>query len=208
MGSCLIVDSISVITLSKVPGFFQARILHSFANFCGSDSNRNYLFICFHSAMNYIHATRTDRRARCRWLLGAGREGMCFLSRAVSLNQTAHTPSTGVAVKVTKGLEYRFPPASVGLAVWGDRFTSLGPPHTLWVRAALPTSSATYKQCQHPISNQFPSAAFPCEYSISGGLQLCGRQGDAPQQSQNNRCSDFVNTLHELFPDLNVCTLG
>lgn len=143
MGSCLIVDSISVITLSKVPGFFQARILHSFANFCGSDSNRNYLFICFHSAMNYIHATRTDRRARCRWLLGAGREGMCFLSRAVSLNQTAHTTSTGVAVKVTKGLEYRFPPASVGLAVWGDRFTSLGPPHTLWVRAALRTSSAS-----------------------------------------------------------------
>lgn len=120
---------------ARILFFFQARILHSFANFCGSDSNRNYLFICFHSAMNYIHATRSDRRARCCWLLGAGREGMCFLSRAVSLNQTA--PSTGVAVKVTKGLEYRFPPTSVGLAVWGDRFTSLGPPHTLWVRAVL-----------------------------------------------------------------------
>lgn len=73
--------------------FFQARILHSFANFCWFDSNRNYLFICFRSAVSYIHATRIDRRARCHWLLGEGREGVCFLSRAVSLNQTAHNPN-------------------------------------------------------------------------------------------------------------------
>lgn len=127
--------------------------------------------LCFH-LLSFIRTLITvieEQSVSNSWEKG---EGLLFPSRVVLLNQTAHTPRTEVAVKALlqecKKLEYRFPPASIGLVGWGERVTSLVPPHPLAVTAVLRASRAELlwprnKHC----ADQVPASRFkPAEFSL------------------------------------------
>lgn len=62
-------------------------------------------------------------------------------------------------------------------------------------------------RCQRPIPSKqsFPFISIAtCKQHLRGFIALW-QTGDAPLQSQDNRCSNFVNTSYELFAEDNVC---